>query len=62
MIKWLNSIDTTVDIQLATFLLLSHLSELSIKAKSKKFWKPSKPVLPNKSLDFFCQQQFNFFL
>ena len=36
--------DILVDIQLVTFLFLSHISELSIGAKTKKFWQPLSPV------------------
>ena len=36
--------DILVDIQLVTFLFLSHISELRIGAKTKKFWQPLSPV------------------
>ena len=45
--------DTPGDIQLATYLLLSNVSELSIGAKTKKFSKPPLPakcVLPIKNI------------
>ena len=45
--------DVLVDTYLIIFLLLFNISELTIGAKTKKFWEPSSPVnyiLTNKNL------------